>query len=1289
MLRYYQAMPPPLTPVLALVRPSSCSDAVSVTTYTVISSLGHGHLELVFVPNICPVAVGVHLTLQAKGSYTLSPAALTHSGEYRCRAGRGTPVWYTEYSEPVHIQASALPKATLTVEPKWSPLYTGETVTLKCEVDSHSNWKYVWYKDKLQTAVSQTAGHSVSGDRYSITAAAGSDQGQYWCEGRLEGRKVTSQRSDPITLSVKDRLVFGLGAAPLLLASIILCVKCYRNRVKPQPVLSVPVQREIYEGESVSLSCRVTVPSAGWEYYWYKDVQYYGSHYKPLLSRGAKGSYTLSPAALTHTGEYRCRAGRGTPVWVTEYSEPVHIQVSALPKATLTVEPKWSPLYTGETVTLKCEVDSHSNWTYFWYKDQLQTAVSQTAGHSISGDRYSITAAAGSDQGQYWCEGRLEALPKATLTIEPKWSPLYTGETVTLKCEVDSHSNWTYVWYKNQLQTAVSQTAGHSVSGDRYSITAAAGSDQGQYWCEGRLEGRKVTSQRSDPITLTVKALPKATLTVEPKWSPLYTGETVTLKCEVDSHSNWTYFWYINQSHAAIPSTSEYNVTITAAAGSDQGQYWCEGRQEGRTVTSQRSDPITLTVKDRLVFGLGAAPLLLASIILCVKCYRNRGWSKEAAVRYTEENRQEVHRSIEDSYTITSAAVEESGSYECCVNETQFICSTAVRLTVSEKPRPVLSVSLQREIYEGESVSLSCRVTVPSAGWEYYWEYKDVRYYGSYYKPLLSSGAKDSYTLSPAALTHSGQYRCRAGRGTSVWYTEYSEPVHIQVSALPKATLTIEPKWRPAYYKETVTLKCEVDSHSARKYVWYKDQLQTAVSQTAGHSVSGDRYSIIAAAGSDQGQYWCEGRLEGRKVTSQRSDPITLKVKGSYNISPATEAHSGSYKCCLVALHDTCSAAVTLSVSALPKAALSVEPKWSLLYTGETVTLKCEVDSHSNWKYVWYKGRSRKVLPQTAGHSVRSDRYSITAAAGSDQGQYWCEGRLEGRKVTSQRSDPITLTVKALPRATLTVEPKWSPLYTGETVTLKCEVDSHSNWKYVWYKDQLQTAMSQTAGHSVSGDRYSIPAAAGSDQGQYWCEGRLEGRKVTSQRSDLITLNPSSRNPVTIQVSALHRATLTVEPKWSPLYAGRTINLMCGLGSRSNLTSIWYKGQFQMAVSQTAGHSVRVQPKATLTVEPKSSPLYTGETVTLKCEVDPHSNWTYFWFINQSHTASPSTSEYNQGGRKRLIYSCAAHPCSWYPKSFCGFLAWVVTGSFRRQEGESQVLNLIRNHAGKQSGRID
>ncbi|KAJ8348912.1 hypothetical protein SKAU_G00275010 [Synaphobranchus kaupii] len=92
------------------------------------------------------------------------------------------------------------------------------------------------------------------------------------------------------------------------------------------------------------------------------------------------------------------------------------------------------------------------------------------------------------------------------------------------------------------------------------------------------------------------------------------------MKCGVDPYGNWTFFWYKNQPQTAVSLTMEHSVTVSGAAGSDQGQYWCEGRN----VTSQRRDSITLTA-DRLVFGLGAAPLLLVTIMAMGHSQRN-GW---------------------------------------------------------------------------------------------------------------------------------------------------------------------------------------------------------------------------------------------------------------------------------------------------------------------------------------------------------------------------------------------------------------------------------------------------------------------------------------------------------------------------------------------------------------------------------------------------------------------------------------------------------------------------------------
>ncbi len=83
-------------------------------------------------------------------------------------------------------------------------------------------------------------------------------------------------------------------------------------RVSPQPWLT--------EGDSVTLICEVTGSSTGWAFSWFRDDDRLSDS-----SRGAGGSYTLSPAALQHTGVYTCRAERGRPAYYTNYTQTLWI----------------------------------------------------------------------------------------------------------------------------------------------------------------------------------------------------------------------------------------------------------------------------------------------------------------------------------------------------------------------------------------------------------------------------------------------------------------------------------------------------------------------------------------------------------------------------------------------------------------------------------------------------------------------------------------------------------------------------------------------------------------------------------------------------------------------------------------------------------------------------------------------------------------------------------------------------------------------------------------------------
>ncbi len=97
------------------------------------------------------------------------------------------------------------PRSTLTVTPD-SPVFTGETVNLKCVIESYSNWRYEWYKDSVMLQSSDR--YTVNRDTLSISEVITSDAGQYTCKGHIDGRSVSSHTSSAVSLSVTSELSF-------------------------------------------------------------------------------------------------------------------------------------------------------------------------------------------------------------------------------------------------------------------------------------------------------------------------------------------------------------------------------------------------------------------------------------------------------------------------------------------------------------------------------------------------------------------------------------------------------------------------------------------------------------------------------------------------------------------------------------------------------------------------------------------------------------------------------------------------------------------------------------------------------------------------------------------------------------------------------------------------------------------------------------------------------------------------------------------------------------------------
>ncbi|KAF7705759.1 hypothetical protein HF521_019013 [Silurus meridionalis] len=364
-------------------------------------------------------------------SVTLDNAGAT---VYQCRARRAFynknknyEYIYTRLSDPVKITATEKPKPTVRVNPQ-SSIYTGDTITLRCELQETTAWEFSWYKNSqiVNTVPINTfsarvnnAGETVYQCRAGRTTNSYNNYNYYY-----------TQLSDPVKITAKER---------------------------PQTVLSVSPQNWLTEGDSVTLSCEVTDSSTDWTFSWYTVVPYRDgltavliNHdsimYVELLSdssRGSGGNHTLSPSALHHTGVYVCRGERGEPAFHTLYSNPQPLWISGeSPPVSLIISPSRTQHFTLDSLSLSCEDQSNSTgWTVRRYTDS-EGVLDCSQWGSVTGSTCNISFLSTSYTGVYWCESESgENSNPVNITVhdgdvilESSVHPVTEGHPLTLHC---------------------------------------------------------------------------------------------------------------------------------------------------------------------------------------------------------------------------------------------------------------------------------------------------------------------------------------------------------------------------------------------------------------------------------------------------------------------------------------------------------------------------------------------------------------------------------------------------------------------------------------------------------------------------------------------------------------------------------------------------------------------------------------------------------------------------------------------------------------------------------------
>ncbi|XP_058871358.1 Fc receptor-like protein 2 [Acipenser ruthenus] len=490
--------------------------------------------------------------------------------------------------------------------------------------------------------------------------------------------------------------------------------------------------------------------------------------------------------------------------------------------------------------------------------------------------------------------------PDGRVFLQTPPQPVFEGDSLTLRCHVRGYTANRVVFYKDNKE--LQSRADTELSVDRVSK-----SDEGSYKCKAEWRWYSTYSGVSAELRVSVRERPQAVLTREPAWTQIYESERVTLRCQVQAgYTDWRFTWYKAERNG--PVTQDYyssidgdRFTISSATGDHSGEYTCKGERTGNPSYSKTSNALTLRVSElfstpTLTVLPGASVWEGEAVTLQCGAHINKQGT-QLQYRYSKDNGTVRGAGSLDQHSIPAAGLRDTGRYQCEVEAAGTGLkkrSASVSLTVREgRPKPALSWEPAGEIFEGDTVTLSCVVEGGSGGWRYLW-YKD-RQGAPVYQTDSSSGTGAGYTISAAALSHSGEYWCGAGRGRNTSYSQYSHPIWVNVTALfSRVTLTASPG-ATVKEGEALNLTCEAAVKKKPRPELHYTIVRDGEPVT--NSTDSALYSIAITEKSHTGSYTCAVESQGVEKSSQE---LHIEVQTSWHSAAAAGFSVGFFVILLI-----------------------------------------------------------------------------------------------------------------------------------------------------------------------------------------------------------------------------------------------------------------------------------------------------------------------------------------------------------------------------------------------------
>uniref|UniRef100_A0A8C0H221 Ig-like domain-containing protein n=1 Tax=Chelonoidis abingdonii TaxID=106734 RepID=A0A8C0H221_CHEAB len=148
----------------------------------------------------------------------------------------------------------------------------------------------------------------------------------------------------------------------------------------------------------------------------------------------------------------------------------------------------------------------------------------------------------------------------------------------------------------------------------------------------------------------------KTRLTLDPPWSTVFRGESVTLTCSTSHPSGRRFTWYRN--HKPFRSTEKNNLRIKYTQEEDAGRYQCKASD------SERSDPVQLTISENWLILQVPYYGVFEGDPLCLRCYGWKG-AKVSGIRYYRDGVDVTPSHVNSELSIKQARTRDSGKYHC------------------------------------------------------------------------------------------------------------------------------------------------------------------------------------------------------------------------------------------------------------------------------------------------------------------------------------------------------------------------------------------------------------------------------------------------------------------------------------------------------------------------------------------------------------------------------------------------------------------------------------------------